>query len=106
MSNNRLYVGNLSWSTSNESLRDAFSSSGKVVEAKVMTERETGRSRGFGFVTYSTEQEANAAVEVMNATTLDGRQIKVAIAEERQGGRPNFTSGNEGRFQSVPSSTY
>ena len=81
---NRLYVGNLAWKTSSDSLKDAFSSYGKVVDAKVMTDRESGRSRGFGFVTFSSEQEANTAAESMNNRVLDERSIKVAIASERQ----------------------
>jgi cold-inducible RNA-binding protein len=81
---NRLYVGNLAWTTSSDSLKNAFSTSGKVVDAKVMTDRESGRSRGFGFVTFSSDQEANAAVERMNNQDLDGRSIKVAIASMRQ----------------------
>lgn len=105
--NNRLYVGNIAWKTTSESLKEAFSSAGKVLEAKVMTERESGRSRGFGFVTFGTEQEANAAVEILNDTDLDGRQIKVAIAAKRlDQDRPNFTGGSAGRYQSVSSSTY
>lgn len=92
----RLYVGNLAWKTTSDSLRGAFSSFGNIVDAKVMTERESGRSRGFGFVTFSTEQEANAAVERMNEQDLDGRSIKVAIASERQE-RGGFDNGGYGR---------
>jgi RNA recognition motif-containing protein len=80
----RVYIGNLAWKTSNDSLRGAFSSFGNVVDAKVMTERDSGRSRGFGFVTFSSEQEADAAVGNMNGQELDGRTIKVAIASERE----------------------
>jgi RNA recognition motif-containing protein len=88
----RLYVGNLSWATSNESLKAAFSQFGNVVEAKVMLDRETGRSRGFGFVTFSSKQEADSAAQGMDGKDLDGRNIKVAIAQaitkERTGFQP------------------
>lgn len=81
---NKLFVGSLSWNTSSEELKDAFSSCGDVVEAKVITDRETGRSRGFGFVTFHDEQEATRAVETLNGSTLDGRTIRVDRANARR----------------------
>jgi RNA recognition motif-containing protein len=80
---NRLYVGNLSFNTTDDSLRAAFASFGEVADSKVITDRETGRSRGFGFVTMGTAQEAQKAIEAMNGANLDGRALRVNEAEER-----------------------
>jgi RNA recognition motif-containing protein len=80
---NRLYVGNLSFSTTEESLKDAFAEFGDVVEAKLMIERETGRSRGFAFVELATSAAAQTAIEQMNGAVLDGRSLRVSEAEER-----------------------
>ena len=85
--NNRLYVGNLSFNTTSESLKTAFASSGDVTDVKVITDRETGQSRGFGFVTMATPAAATAAMSAMNGGVLDGRALRVNEAEERsQGG--------------------
>jgi cold-inducible RNA-binding protein len=81
-----LYVGNLSYDTTSEGLRDAFAQYGEVSSVNVITDRETGRPRGFAFVEMSTEEGARAAVAGMNGQMLDGRQIKVAEAQPRQGG--------------------
>jgi len=80
---NRLYVGNLAFSTTEEAIKDAFAEFGEVVEAKLMIERETGRSRGFAFVEMSTAESAKAAIEQMNGAVLDGRSLRVNEAEER-----------------------
>ena len=80
---NKLFVGSLSWNTTSEELTQAFAAIGEVVEAKVLTDRETGRSRGFGFVTFKDENDAARAIEQLNGTTLDGRTIKVDKANER-----------------------
>jgi len=80
----KIYVGNLSWSTTDDSLRDFFSNHGEIVESIVMRDRETGRSRGFGFVTFATEDEAASAVQGQHE--LDGRNIKVNLANARGGG--------------------
>ncbi|CAE6472420.1 unnamed protein product [Rhizoctonia solani] len=82
----KVYVGNLSWSTTDESLRNAFSQHGNVIDSIVMKDRETGRSRGFGFVTFSSNDEANAAVNELNGAELDGRQLRVNLANERGSG--------------------
>ncbi|HEU5059225.1 MAG TPA: RNA-binding protein [Kofleriaceae bacterium] len=81
--NNRLYVGNLSFSTTEETIRNTFAEFGEVVEAKLMIERETGRSRGFAFVQMATAEGAKAAIEQMNGALLDGRPLRVNEAEQR-----------------------
>lgn len=86
---NKLFVGNLSFNTTENDLQDAFSAHGTVTETNLMLDRSTGRPRGFGFVTMSTTEEAQKAVEAMNGTSLDGRALTVNIArprEERSGG--------------------
>jgi cold-inducible RNA-binding protein len=80
---NRLYVGNLSFNTSSDALRTAFAECGEVVDVHVATDRETGQPRGFGFVTMGSSQEAASAIQKMNGSTLDGRQLRVNEAEER-----------------------
>lgn len=82
----KLFVGGLSWGTDDHGLRAAFEPHGTVEEAKVITDRESGRSRGFGFVTFGTEDEAQSAMEAMNGTTLDGRTLAVNEAQDRRGG--------------------
>ena len=86
---NKLYVGNLAYSVRDESLQQAFSQYGTVTSAKVMMDRETGRSKGFGFVEMGTDAEAQAAINGMNGQALEGRAIVVNEArprEERPGG--------------------
>jgi RNA recognition motif-containing protein len=82
MSNN-LFVGNLTYSTSNADLESLFSQYGEVTRAQVITDRETGRSRGFGFVEMASAEEANAAIEALNGKDHDGRNLTVNIARER-----------------------
>jgi RNA recognition motif-containing protein len=87
--NSKLFVGNLSFNTTENDLQDTFAAHGTVVEANLMTDRMTGRARGFGFVTMSTEEEAQKAIEALNGASLDGRNLTVNIAkprEERAGG--------------------
>ena len=85
----RLYVGGLPYQTTEQDLVDLFAQVGQVTEASVITDRETGRSKGFGFVEMSSNQEAQAAVEQLNGTLLGNRTITVNEARERQtaGGR-------------------
>lgn len=80
---NKLYVGGLSWDTTDESLRNAFSKHGEVSEVAVIMDRDTGRSRGFGFVTMADEAGAKNAMSGLDGTELDGRAIKVNEAKER-----------------------
>jgi len=82
----KVYVGNLSWNTTDDTLRQAFSDFGGVLDSIVMRDRDTGRSRGFGFVTYGTPGEANAAIAGLNEQELDGRRVKVNLANARGGG--------------------
>ncbi len=94
---NKLYVGNLAYSVRDESLQEAFGQFGTVSSAKVMMDRETGRSKGFGFVEMGSDAEAQAAVNGMNGQPLEGRAIVVNEArprEERPGG---FGGGGGGR---------
>ncbi len=87
----KLFVGGLSWNTTDDGLRAAFERFGEIVEAKVITDRESGRSRGFGFVTFSADDAASAAINEMNGSQLDGRSIKVNEAEDK-----GFRGGGKG----------
>ena len=80
----RLFVGGLSWNTTEDALKDGFAKFGEVTEATVITDRDTGRSRGFGFVTFADAAAADKAVTEMNETEFDGRTIKVDQAKERK----------------------
>jgi cold-inducible RNA-binding protein len=101
---NKLFVGNISFNATENDLQDAFSPHGNVTEAKLMMDHTTGRPRGFGFVTMSTDEEAQKAVEAMNGTSIDGRALTVNIArprEERPAG-----GGSGGRRESSGRSRY
>jgi RNA recognition motif-containing protein len=91
----KLFVGNLSYSTTDDRVRQAFSQFGQVLSATVVTDRATGQSRGFGFVEYESESDANNAIESLNGTVLDGRSITVNVARER-GDRPRGGGGGGG----------
>jgi len=82
----RLYVGNLSYSITELDLRELFAGLGTVTDAKIVTDRETGRPRGFGFIEMSTEDEARKAIEELNGRDVQGRQVAVKEAEDRRGG--------------------
>jgi RNA recognition motif-containing protein len=95
----KLFVGGLSFSTSTERLREAFAACGTVESASVVTDRDTGRSRGFGFVEMATPEEAESAISKLNGTNLDGRTIQVEKAKAPGaggGGRPG--GGGRGGF--------
>jgi cold-inducible RNA-binding protein len=108
---NKLFVGNLNYRTTDETLYEAFSAIGNVESATVITDRETGRSRGFGFVEMASESEAQEAIDQLDNTELDGRTIRVAQANPRpdsrggggggggyrDGGRPRSGGGGGGR---------
>ncbi|MBL8787206.1 MAG: RNA-binding protein [Deltaproteobacteria bacterium] len=82
----KLFVGGLDWNTTDTSLGNAFAEFGTVTESKVVMDRETGRSRGFGFVTFQDNAAADAAVAGMDGRTLDGRAVRVNEAQDKQGG--------------------
>jgi RNA recognition motif-containing protein len=82
----KLFVGGLAWATTEESMREHFEACGDVVDVKIITDRESGRSRGFGFVTYGDGDGASAALDSLNGSDLDGRSIRVEAATERSGG--------------------
>ncbi len=79
----KMYVGGLSWDTTDESLRNAFEKYGEVTEVAVIKDRDTGRSRGFGFVTMDSDDGCKAAMSALDGTELDGRSIKVNEAKEK-----------------------
>jgi RNA recognition motif-containing protein len=99
----KLYVGNLPYSATDQSLREAFSASGTVDSVSLITDRDTGQSKGFAFIEMSTDQEAQAATQAMNGKMLDGRQIKVNEAKPKEsrgggggGGRGGYGGGGGG----------
>ena len=99
----KLYVGNLPYSATEQSVRDAFSKCGTVSSVSIISDRDTGQSKGFGFVEMSSDAEAQAAIQQLNGTSLEGRQIKVNEAKPREsrggGGRGGFGGGgNRGGF--------
>ena len=81
----RIFVGNLSWTTTEDELSRLFASYGEVERVQIITDRETGRSRGFGFVEMPKLTEANAAIEALNGTALGGRMLNVNEARRREG---------------------
>lgn len=89
----KLFIGGLSWNTSSEGLQEAFAPYGEITEAKVITDRDTGRSRGFGFVTFADDAGALKAKEEMDGASLDGRSIRVDVAKDR----PRGGGGGGGR---------
>ena len=101
----KLYVGNLSFNTSSEDLRDLFSQAGTVESASVVEDRDTGRSRGFGFVEMSSKEEGNAAIQQFNGKEVGGRALTVNEAKPREdrggsrgGGRNGGGGGGRGGF--------
>ncbi|HWF20204.1 MAG TPA: RNA-binding protein [Verrucomicrobiae bacterium] len=101
--NNKLFVGNLSFKITENDLQDTFAAHGTVIEANLMMDRATGRPRGFGFVTMSTDEEAANAVSALNGKSIDGRALTVNIARPREerapgggGGRPQYGGGRSG----------
>jgi RNA recognition motif-containing protein len=98
----RLFVGNLSFQTTEENLQDAFGRFGSVTDCKVMSDRMTGRSRGFGFVTMGSADEGQAAIKGLDGQALDGRPLRVNEATPREeggggGGRPQRSGGGGSR---------
>ena len=93
----RVFVGGLSWGTDDDGLRAAFEAFGEVTDAKVIMDRDTGRSRGFGFVTFAQAEEMATAMEKMDGSDLDGRTIRVNEAQERPPRRGGGGGGGGGR---------
>jgi RNA recognition motif-containing protein len=99
----KLFVGSLSWDTNDDGLHAAFSPYGEISEAIVISDRYTGRSRGFGFVTFNDDEAADKAIEALNGTELDGRTIRVDVAQAKErtgggggrGGRGGGRGGND-----------
>ncbi|OIW17323.1 hypothetical protein TanjilG_22435 [Lupinus angustifolius] len=94
MSSAKVFVGGISYSTDDTSLRESFARYGEVLDAKVIIDRETGRSRGFGFITYATSEDASSAIQGMDGQDLHGRRVRVNYATERE--RPGFGGGGGG----------
>ena len=99
----KLFVGNLSFETTENDLQDAFAAHGTVVEANLMTDRTTGRPRGFGFITMSSPEEAQKAIAALNGSQLGGRALTVNVAKPREerpagggGGRREYGGGGGG----------
>jgi len=93
MSSSRLFIGGISYGMDDQSLRESFTEYGEVIEARIIHDRETGRSRGFGFVSFTSNEEAAAAIAAMDGKDLHGRPVHVNYATERTGG---FRSGGGG----------
>lgn len=89
----KIFVGGLSWGTDDDALQQAFSRFGAVDEATIITDRETGRSRGFGFVTFDAETSADEAVAGMNGTDLDYRTLQVDLAQDKPSGGVGGSNG-------------
>jgi RNA recognition motif-containing protein len=98
MAENKLYVGNLSFNTTEEQLTQLFLAFGSVGQATIVQDRETGRSRGFAFVTMGSEQEAKAAINGLDGKTVDGRAIQVNVARPKENGGGGGGGGGRGRW--------
>jgi RNA recognition motif-containing protein len=109
---NKLFVGNLSFNTTENDLQDTFAAHGTVLEANLMMDRVSGRPRGFGFITMSTPEEAQAAIAALNGKDVDGRALTVNVAKPREersgggggggrssgGGRGEYSGGRNNRY--------
>ncbi|MDM7921779.1 MAG: RNA-binding protein, partial [Pyrinomonadaceae bacterium] len=98
----KLYVGNISFNTTNQDLNDLFGTVGTVTSANIIEDRETGRSRGFGFVEMSSKEEGDNAIAQLNGKEVDGRELKVNEAKPQEsrggGGRGGFGGGGRGGY--------
>lgn len=101
----KLFVGSLSWGVNDDQLKDFFATVGTVVSATVIMDRETNRSKGFGFVEMSSDDEAKAAVDQLNNKELDGRAIVVSEARPREE-RPRGNFGGGSGHQNTPRQSY
>lgn len=89
----KLFIGSVSWNTTDQGLKDAFSQAGTVVKAEILMDRMTGRSRGFGFVEMSSDEEAQKAIDMWNGKELDGRKIVVNEARPQEARAPRGNGG-------------
>ena len=101
--NTKIFVGNLSFKTTENDLQDAFAAHGTVIETNLMMDRETGRPRGFAFITMSSPEETQKAIQAMNGASLDGRDLTVNEARPREarsggGGRGERDGGGRGGY--------
>ena len=94
----KLFVGGISWDTTDANLSAFFAQAGQVVSASVITDRMTGKSKGFGFVEMASEEDAKNAVAKLNGQNLDGRAIAVSEARPQQPRENNFGGGSRGGF--------
>ncbi len=94
----KLFVGSLSWDTNDDGLNAAFSPFGEISEAIVISDRDSGRSRGFGFVTFNDDDAADKAVAALNGTELDGRTIRVDVAQAKERNRGGGGGGGGGGY--------
>jgi len=92
----KLFVGGLNWDTTADGLREAFAPYGEITESKIITDRDTGRSRGFGFVTFSEDENAKSAISKMDGSSLDGKTLKVNEAQERSPRGGGYSGGGFG----------
>ena len=99
---NKLYVGNLPYAVTDQDLDQMFSEHGSVESAKVIMDRDSGRSKGFGFVEFSSEEEAQAAIQALNGQSVDGRNLTVNIAKPREEGRGGGGGRRGGGFDRGP----
>jgi len=95
---NKLFVGGLAWGTTEDGLRAAFEKYGEIEDVRIITDRISGRSKGFGFVTFTAEDAAASAKEEMDGTALDGRNIHADFARERRPRRDDFNRDDGPRY--------
>ncbi len=97
----KLYVGNISFNTNEEGLNNLFADFGEVASVRIITDRETGRSRGFGFVEMTTQDEAQAAIDSLDGKEFDGRNLRINFAKEKTDRPPrkNFNGPRGGNFR-------
>ena len=93
--NAKLYISNLSYTSTEDSLKEALSEYGEVTSVRIITDRDTGRSRGFGFAEFKNAEDAKKAIDGMNGKEVDGREVRVAEAQERED-RPRGGGGGSG----------
>ncbi len=95
---NKLYIGNIAYEVNREMLQDAFAQFGTITDVTIIMDRETGRSKGFGFVEMSSDSEAQAAMEAMDGVEMEGRSIRVSEARPREDRGPRGGGGGRSRY--------